>query len=133
MIVVDSSVLVAIFEGEPEAATFAGAIRRADRLLISAVNILETGIVLRARRGDIALERMWKFVCNDNDFEIVPFDERQIREALIAFSRYGKGIHPTARLNLADCAAYALSKTTNTPLLFNGNDFTATDVLRVAV
>jgi ribonuclease VapC len=42
--------------------------------------------------------------------------------------RYGKGIDPKARLNLADCAAYALAKTMNSPLLFKGNDFTETDV-----
>jgi len=55
------------------------------------------------------------------NFEIIPFDETQAREALAAFDRYGKGIDPKARLNLADCAAYALAKTTNSPLLFTTN------------
>ena len=64
----------------------------------------------------------------DNDFEIVPFDEAQAREALAAFGRSGKGIDPKARLNLSDCAAYALAKTLDSPLLFKGDDFTATDV-----
>ena len=45
-----------------------------------------------------------------------------------AFSRYGKGIDPKARLNLADCAAYALATSLKVPLLFKGNDFAATDV-----
>ena len=48
--------------------------------------------------------------------------------AAAAFDRYGKGIDPKARLNLADCAAYALARTMNCPLLFKGNDFTETDV-----
>jgi uncharacterized protein with PIN domain len=43
-------------------------------------------------------------------------------------SPYGKGIDPKARLNLADCAAYALAATMNAPLLFKGDDFTTTDV-----
>ena len=72
---------------------------------------------------------MWRFLREDNDFEIVPFDETQARVALSAFGRYGKGIDPKARLNLADCAAYALATSFSAPLLFKGNDFTATDVL----
>jgi hypothetical protein len=38
------------------------------------------------------------------------------------------GIDPKARLNFCDCAAYALAKTMNAPLLFKGNDFTQTDI-----
>ena len=56
----------------------------------------------------------------------------QVRAAAVAFDCYGKDIDPKARLNLADCAAYALAKTMNRPLLFKGNDFTETDVLRVS-
>jgi len=128
MIVVDSSALVAILENEADALIYANTIQQAERLLISAVNVHETGIVLRARHGEQAVIRMWRFLQDDNDFEIVPFDEAQVREALIAFGRYGKGVDPAARLNLADCAAYALAKCLNVPLLFKGADFAATDV-----
>ena len=126
--IVDSSALLAIFEGEPDAATFATAIAEADRLLISAVNAYETGIVLRVRHGDAALARFWRFLLEDNDFEIIPFDQRRAQEPLTAFGRFGKGLDPKARLNLADCAAYALAKSMNLPLLFKGDDFTHTDV-----
>lgn len=54
MIIVDSSALVAILELEADAAIYADAIASADRLLISAVNVHETGMVLRARRGEAA-------------------------------------------------------------------------------
>jgi ribonuclease VapC len=128
MIVVDSSALIAILEHEPDAATYATAIREAERLFVSAVNVHETGMVLRIRRGPAAVDRMWRFLQAENDFEIVPFDEAQVREALSAFGRYGKGIRSKARLNLADCAAYALAMTMNAPLLIKGNDFTETDV-----
>jgi ribonuclease VapC len=129
MIVVDSSAaLLAIFEGEPDAATFATAIAEADRLLISAVNVYETGIVLRVRHGDEVPARLWRFLLEDNDFEIIPFDQRQAHEALTAFGRFGKGLNPRARLNLADCAAYALAKSMNLPLPFKGDDLTHTDV-----
>jgi len=131
MIVVDSSALVAIFENEPDAATYAAIIEDADRLLISAVTLHETGIVMRARHGMAAAERVWRFLREENDFEIVPFNETQAREALAAFDRYGKGIHPGARLNLADCAAYALARSMGAPLLFKGGDFAATDIASV--
>src|ERR1700679_2951770 len=101
MIVVDSSALIAILEQEPDAAAFAAAIQQADRLLISAVNVHETGIVLRARHGTAAADRLWRFLQIENDFEIIPFDEAQAREALAAFDHYGKGIDPKARLNLS--------------------------------
>ena len=51
--------------------------------------------------------------------------------AILAFQRFGKGIDPKARLNFCDCAAYALAKAMDAPLLFKGNDFTATDVRAV--
>jgi uncharacterized protein with PIN domain len=41
MIVVDSSVLIAIFEREPDAEVFDSAIHGADQLSISAVNVHE--------------------------------------------------------------------------------------------
>ncbi len=127
MIVVDSSALIAILEKEPDAAIYAAAIGQADRVLISAVNVHESGMVLRARHGRAAADRMWRFLKDENDFEIVPFDENQAREALAAFDRYGKGIHPKVRLNLSDCVAYALAKFMNCALLFKGNDFAQTD------
>ena len=51
MIVVDSSALIAILEHESDAATYAAVIQRAERLLVSAVNVHETGMVLRFRHG----------------------------------------------------------------------------------
>jgi ribonuclease VapC len=128
MIVVDSSALLAILEHEIDAAVYASAIELADRLLVSAVNVHETGVVRRIRRGLPALDRLWRFLVIENDFEIAAFDENQAQLALSAFDRYGKGIHSKARLNLADCAAYALASSLGAPLLFKGDDFSATDV-----
>ncbi len=51
-----------------------------------------------------------------------------MRIAADAYSRYGKGFHPKAKLNLCDCAAYALAQTMNAPLLFKGDDFIHTDL-----
>lgn len=85
MIIVDSSALIAVLEKETDAAIYAKAMKDADRLLISAVNVHETGIVMHARHGVAACNRMWGFIQVDNDFEIIAFDEAQAREALSAF------------------------------------------------
>ncbi|MGO9682532.1 MAG: type II toxin-antitoxin system VapC family toxin [Beijerinckiaceae bacterium] len=127
MIVIDSSALVVIFLKEPEQQAFESIIAGDDRCVMSAVNVHETACVLRARIGPEAVERFWRML-RDSQIEIVPFDEVQMRAAAVAFDRYGKGVDPKARLNLCDCAAYALAKTMNSPLLFKGNDFTETDV-----
>ena len=127
MIVVDSSALIAVLFEEPEKQAFQNIIDGDERCVLSAVNAHETACVLRGRHGVPAVARFWQWLI-DNEIEIVSFDEVQVRAAAVAFDRYGKGIDPMARLNLADCAAYALAKTMNAPLLFKGNDFTATDV-----
>lgn len=93
MIAVDSSALVAILEAEPDAAVYATAIQNAERLFVSTVTVLETGMVIRARRGEAGLARMWRFLMEDNDFQIVPFTKDHAREALAAFERFGKGMH----------------------------------------
>jgi len=127
MIVVDSSALLAISFKEPEHQTFNDIITGGERCVMSAVNAHETATILRLRLGTAAVERFWKYL-TDMGIEIIPFDEAQVRAAAIAFDRYGKGINSKARLNLADCAAYALAKNLNVPILFKGNDFTQTDL-----
>ena len=50
--VIDTSALLAILFGEPEALSFASAIADEVRRLISAFNALETGIVVEVRKGE---------------------------------------------------------------------------------
>ena len=127
MIVVDSSAVVAILEREDDSASYARVIQDADNLTMSAVNAHECAVVLRRRRGPEGERILWLFLA-DNGVQILPFDEEQARKASEAFGRYGKGIDPKARLNLADCAAYALAKSLSAPLLFKGDDFIHTDI-----
>ncbi len=56
--------------------------------------------------------------------EIISHDLNLAALSLETFRRYGKGIDTKARLNFGDCAAYALAKAMNAPLLFKGDDFT---------
>ena len=127
MIVIDASALLAIYFNEPESQAFEDIVTGAEPCAISAVNAHEVACILRARHGPSAVADFWDFL-SGNEIAIFPFDKVQLYAAAEAFHRYGKGIHPKARLNLADCAAYALAKTMNAPLLFKGGDFVHTDV-----
>jgi ribonuclease VapC len=127
MIVVDSSAVIAILFNEPEHDALEEIIAGSERCVMSAVNAHETATVLRLRHGAAGVERFWQFLA-DVEIEVIPFDEAQFRIAAIAFDAYGKGINPKARLNLSDCAAYALAKIMNAPLLFKGDDFAQTDL-----
>ncbi len=129
MIVIDSSALVAIMLDEPDREVFQDILARHETFRISAVNAHETICVLRARRGQRAIDRLWRLLTELN-VEIVAFDEPQVRVAAEAYARYGKGLGTKAQLNLCDCAAYALARTLDAPLLFKGDDFPHTDVAR---
>ncbi len=127
MIVIDTSALVAILNYEPERTAFYDAIASADRRLVSAVTYQEAGQVLLARRGVNGLYDLEDFLAFIGA-EIIPHDAQLAAFAIAAFQRYGKGVDPKARLNFCDCAAYALAKAMNAPLLFKGDDFTYTDI-----
>jgi ribonuclease VapC len=129
MIVIDSSALIAILEHEPERETFFQAIADADRRLISAVSYQETGQVIFSRRGANGVRDLDELM-DVMQAEIIPHDRTLAEFSIETFKRYGKGIHPDARLNFCDCASYALAITLNAPLLFKADDFAATDFQR---
>ena len=64
----------------------------------------------------------------DLPIAIVPFDAEQAEIARRAYEQYGKGRGHPAQLNFGDTFAYALAKAQGLPLLFEGEDFTRTDV-----
>jgi ribonuclease VapC len=116
VIAVDTSAVLAIIQGEPEANEFIQIIKNADRVVISAVSVLEAGMVLRGRRGLLGLNQLADII-DGMAIEIVSFDQLLAQGAIDAFGRYGKGVNPNAKLNLGDCATYALAKAMNAPLL----------------
>jgi ribonuclease VapC len=128
VIVVDTSALLAILNKEHERDRFLDALSNNDRVIVSALTLYETMLVAGVRRGRDNLTDLAQ-ILETVEAEIVPFDAHQARAAQAAYMRYGKGVHPQARLNLCDCAAYALAKHLDVPLLFKGADFTATDVM----
>jgi len=124
--VIDTSALVALFLAEPERQRFLNLIIGARTRLISAANVLETGIVLEAKRGEAAGREFDLFVVRAN-LEIVSVDGEQVELARSAWRKYGKGRHP-AGLNFGDCFAYALAKSSGETLLAKGADFRLTDI-----
>ena len=124
--VVDTSALLAIFLAEPERQPFLDSILQAETRMISAANVLETGIVLEARRGESAGREFDLFLVRAS-LQIVAVDSEQAEIARSAWRKYGKGRHPAA-LNFGDCFAYALAQFSGEPLLAKGSDFTLTDI-----
>ena len=124
MIVVDASALVAVADLEPDRTLYAERLGRADRAFISAVNAVEVGIVLIGRnrlQNSADLDRWLQKIGVDVE------PNANFADVVDAYMRFGRGRHP-ARLNFADCFAYALAKSLDAPLLYKGDDFALTDV-----
>jgi ribonuclease VapC len=131
VIVVDTSALVAILRLDPERVRFLEILTAAEEVFLSAVTLYEISIVIFSRLGQAGLDELAALL-DELGAEVVPFDRRQAMAALEAYRTFGKGIHPQASLNLGDCAAYALARTLDAPLLFKGDDFVATDIRSAA-
>ena len=125
--IIDTSAIVAILRNESDIAFFAQAIADASSRRVSAVNYVETAVVIDASGDPIASRRVDEF------FRIAQISIEAVTQshALIARDAYrdfGKGSGHPAKLNFGDCFAYALAKSSGEPLLFKGNDFAHTDI-----
>lgn len=127
--VVDTSAVIAILSEEPEANDFLAAMESDSSRLISAVSVLEAGIIAYSRKGQDGTALFESFL-REAEVEIRAFDSEQAILAQRAYRDFGKG-HHRAALNFGDCAAYALCKASGEPLLFKGADFSQTDILTV--
>lgn len=125
--ILDTSAIVAILEGEPEAAEFATLIESAGRVRISAATVLEASIVLGRERQEVLDD----FLATAGAV-VEPVDDIQLRIARGAHVTYGRSSGSPARLNYGDCFTYALAAAVDEPLLFKGNDFRHTDVRAAA-
>lgn len=125
MMAVDTSVILAMALGEPEADQFTALVGR-EPLVIGWPTLLEIRMVLTGRGFPNASDIVDQFVALPNVTAIV-FDEAHYREAERAFDRFGKGRHP-ASLNMGDCFSYAVAVVARAALLFKGQDFGRTDL-----
>jgi ribonuclease VapC len=125
-VVVDTSALVAILLGTPDAERFARALADAPVRLLSAVSRVELSFVIEGRKGETGRPDV-ELLLRDGGFDIVSVTPQQAEIAVDAFRRFGRGRH-RARLNIGDCFAYALATATGQTLLFKGDDFIHTDI-----
>jgi ribonuclease VapC len=127
--VIDTSAIVAVLLNEANASGIAQAIESRSPRLLSAANLLEASMVIESRKGE-AGGRELDLLVYRAEIEIVAVDQGQVELARLAWRQFGKGRHP-AGLNYGDCFAYALAKAQGLPLLFEGDDFSQTDVAGV--
>lgn len=119
--VIDTSALLALLLGEPEAERVAHALEAARETVIAAPTLVEAMIVAQARLGPDGVLDLEQ-VLREAAISVEPFDSNAARAAVDAWRRFGKGRHPAA-LNLGDCYAYGLAATRGDSLLFVGDDF----------
>ena len=124
--IVDTSAVLAVLFGEPDAERYERAIVEASHCRMSVASFLETAIVLESRAGVAAQHELDVFM-ERAPIELEPVTASHAQTARRAWRRFGKGNHP-AGLNFGDCFAYALAEATRESLLFKGSDFTLTDI-----
>ena len=125
MIVVDTSALMALLLSEPPADRIAQILSSDEQIVVSAGTLAEA-LIVAGRRG--VLDEM-KLLLEGMGVEVQNLDEQGARAVAAAYAAWGKGLHP-AGLNFGDCFAYVAAKNSGAPLLFVGEDFSQTDVVR---
>lgn len=124
--ILGSSAAIAVLFREKEHERLEQSMAEADWLAMGAPTLLEAAMVaigVYGQRGHDLLAHLLE----ENEVEVMAFEERHWEVAVDAFDRYGKGRHPAA-LNLGDCMTYASARVPGQPLLFIGNDFARTDI-----
>ena len=124
--IIDTSAVLAILFGEPDAERYEDAIAAAWPRRMSVVALLEAAMVVESRGGAVAGQEL-DVLLEKAAVELVSVTPEHANAARRAWRRFGKGNHPAA-LNFGDCFAYALARTAGEPLLFKGEDFARTDI-----
>ena len=125
--IVDTSVIIALFKREPEAAAFAGLIDATPIARISAGTYVELAVVIDRSLDAVSSGALDPFL-ERSGIRVEPLTASQARIARAAHQRFGRGSGHPARLNMGDCFSYALARDLGEPLLFKGNDFALTDI-----
>jgi len=126
---IDTSALVALIVGEPEAGAFAAALEQSERRCTSPLVRLEACAVLATRLDILPTQAdgLFEDLLAEADIATFPITDEIGKIAVACFAAYGKGRH-AARLNIVDCFSYACAKVLGEPLLFKGEDFAQTDI-----
>jgi|LauGreDrversion4_1035100.scaffolds.fasta_scaffold46559_3 ribonuclease VapC len=127
--IVDSSAIIAILRGEPDAERYSEALEQSlSSRRMSAATYLQTALVIDASR-DPVLSRNLDRLIETAQITIEPFTDEQAKRARQAYRDFGKGSGHPAQLNFGDCFVYALATSTGEALLYKGADFGHTDIV----
>jgi len=129
---VDTSAIVAILASEPEARACAAKLEVARAAITAGHVILEASMRLSTILGlaPTVADRLVTRALREARISVVPITEEIAHLAVAAFERYGKGHGHRARVNFGDCLSYACAKSHGAALLFKGDDFSHTDIVR---
>jgi ribonuclease VapC len=125
-VILDTSAILTILFEEAEREEFVKKLAGADIVGVGAPTLVETTIVMGARRGERVRRDIDDFLTR-GDVTVLAFESIHRREAAEAWLRFGRGRHE-AKLNLGDCFSYATAKVAGRPLLCKGGDFAKTDL-----
>ena len=106
--VLDTSALVAILLGEPEAPAMVHAIAGDETRLLGAPTLVEAAAVMHARKGpggEVALDALIERL----DVRVVEMSLSAAKLARLAYGRFGKGVGDPGVLNYGDCLAYGVA------------------------
>ncbi|HMR33444.1 MAG TPA: type II toxin-antitoxin system VapC family toxin [Geminicoccaceae bacterium] len=123
----DTSVLIAIRQGEPERERFHDILLKGEPVA-SIVTLTETTMVWQARFGAADLAKLDAMLAlyGIASESVSASDQPHLRHAVTTFAR-GRRAEPAA-LNFGDLFAYALARRLALPLLCKGDDFVRTDI-----
>ncbi len=125
--VIDTSALLAILFGEPEADAMIRAIVRDPVRRVGTPTLVEAAAVMLARKGpggEVALDALLERL----DIEVVPMTLAASKLARLAYAHFGRGAGDVRVLNYGDCLAYGVASAEREPLLYKGDDFSRTDI-----
>ena len=125
MIVVDTSAMMAILLNEPESSVMSDCLAASQRVLICAGTLAEALIVAERRNLQDELIR----ILDGLGIEVINLTPQAAKRVAQTYALWGKGLHP-AGLNFGDCFAYVMAKDQQCPLLYVGEDFSKTDIVK---
>lgn len=123
MIVLDTSALMALLLGEPEADKIVELLKSEENFKISAGTLAEA-LSVAGRRG--LSEEMLQLL-EGISVEVDTLSAARAIAVAEAYSEWGKGVHP-AGLNFGACFSYVTAKASGSSLLYVGDDFSQTDL-----
>jgi ribonuclease VapC len=126
MIALDTSALIAVVAGEPEAEDFATLMAQND-CLVGAPTQIEAMMAADRHVRENQYDDLLRIPSLKN-VAIVDFSASHARIAQQAFQKFRRGRGHKARLNYGDCMAYAVASFGSASLLFKGDDFIHTDI-----